>query len=49
MVGFVGKFGFVMSMIYNFCGICNRFWIISDGNLKVCFFGNVEVFVRDIL
>ncbi|KAK4204465.1 hypothetical protein QBC40DRAFT_164670 [Triangularia verruculosa] len=47
--GFVGKLGFVTSMTHNFCGTCNRLRITSDGNLKVCLFGNAEVSVRDIL
>ncbi|KAL5354428.1 hypothetical protein ACLOAV_000517 [Pseudogymnoascus australis] len=47
--GFVGKFGFITSMTHNFCGTCNRLRITSDGNLKVCLFGNDEVSLRDIL
>jgi cyclic pyranopterin phosphate synthase len=47
--GFVGKIGFITSMTHNFCGTCNRLRITSDGNLKVCLFGNVEVSLRDIL
>ncbi|KFY07402.1 hypothetical protein V492_07182 [Pseudogymnoascus sp. VKM F-4246] len=47
--GFVGKFGFITSMTHNFCGTCNRLRITSDGNLKVCLFGNEEVSLRDIL
>ena len=47
--GFVGKFGFITSMTHNFCGSCNRLRITSDGNLKVCLFGNAEVSLRDIL
>ncbi|KAK4169382.1 putative molybdenum cofactor biosynthesis protein 1 B [Cladorrhinum sp. PSN259] len=47
--GFVGKLGFVTSMTHNFCGTCNRLRVTSDGNLKVCLFGNAEVSVRDIL
>lgn len=47
--GFAGKLGFVTSMTHNFCGTCNRLRITSDGNLKVCLFGNAEVSVRDIL
>lgn len=47
--GFVGKIGFVTSMTHNFCGTCNRLRITSDGNLKVCLFGNAEVSLRDIL
>jgi cyclic pyranopterin phosphate synthase len=47
--GFVGKFGFITSMTENFCGTCNRLRITSDGNLKVCLFGNAEVSLRDIL
>ncbi|KAI9787850.1 MAG: hypothetical protein M1816_007417 [Peltula sp. TS41687] len=47
--GFVGKVGFVSSMTHNFCGTCNRLRITSDGNLKVCLFGNAEVSLRDLL
>ncbi len=47
--GFVGKMGFITSMTDNFCGSCNRLRITSDGNLKVCLFGNAEVSLRDIL
>ncbi|OJD30149.1 molybdopterin cofactor biosynthetic protein [Diplodia corticola] len=47
--GFVGKFGFITSMTHNFCGTCNRLRITSDGNLKVCLFGNTEVSLRDIM
>jgi cyclic pyranopterin phosphate synthase len=47
--GFVGKIGFITSMTDNFCGSCNRLRITSDGNLKVCLFGNSEVSLRDLL
>jgi len=47
--GFVGKVGFITSMTENFCGSCNRLRITSDGNLKVCLFGNAEVSLRDLL
>jgi cyclic pyranopterin phosphate synthase len=47
--GFVGRLGFITSMTHNFCGTCNRLRITSDGNLKVCLFGNSEVSLRDIL
>ncbi|KAI1502718.1 molybdenum cofactor biosynthesis prote [Biscogniauxia marginata] len=47
--GFMGKIGFITSMTHNFCGSCNRLRITSDGNLKVCLFGNAEVSLRDIL
>ena len=47
--GFSGKIGFITSMTHNFCGTCNRLRITSDGNLKVCLFGNAEVSLRDIL
>ncbi|ORY69709.1 uncharacterized protein BCR38DRAFT_90725 [Pseudomassariella vexata] len=49
ITGFVGKIGFITSMTHNFCGTCNRLRITSDGNLKVCLFGNTEVSLRDIL
>lgn len=47
--GFAGKLGFITSMTHNFCGTCNRLRITSDGNLKVCLFGNTEVSLRDLL
>lgn len=47
--GFVGRLGFITSMTHNFCGTCNRLRITSDGNLKVCLFGNAEVSLRDML
>lgn len=47
--GFVGRIGFITSMTENFCSSCNRLRITSDGNLKVCLFGNSEVSLRDIL
>lgn len=47
--GFAGKVGFITSMTHNFCGTCNRLRITSDGNLKVCLFGNTEVSLRDMI
>ncbi|KAL8950297.1 MAG: hypothetical protein Q9222_003663 [Ikaeria aurantiellina] len=47
--GFKGRVGFITSMTENFCGTCNRLRITSDGNLKVCLFGNSEVSLRDLL
>jgi cyclic pyranopterin phosphate synthase len=47
--GFEGRIGFITSMTDHFCGTCNRLRITSDGNLKVCLFGNAEVSMRDIL
>lgn len=47
--GFAGRVGFITSMTENFCGSCNRLRITSDGNLKVCLFGNSEVSLRDVL
>lgn len=47
--GFMGRFGFITSMTHNFCGTCNRLRITSDGNLKVCLFGNTEVSLRDLI
>lgn len=47
--GFQGRFGFITSMTHNFCGTCNRLRITSDGNLKVCLFGNAEVSLRDVI
>lgn len=47
--GFAGRIGFITSMTHNFCGTCNRLRVTSDGNLKVCLFGNAEVSLRDIL
>lgn len=47
--GFEGRLGFITSMTHNFCGTCNRLRITSDGNLKVCLFGNSEVSLRDMI
>lgn len=47
--GFAGRVGFITSMTHNFCGSCNRLRVTSDGNLKVCLFGNAEVSLRDLL
>lgn len=47
--GFVGKVGFITSMTNHFCGSCNRLRVTSDGNLKVCLFGNTEVSLRDMM
>lgn len=47
--GFEGKVGFITSMTHNFCGTCNRLRITSDGNLKVCLFGNAEVSLRNMI
>lgn len=47
--GFRGRIGFITSMTDHFCGSCNRLRITSDGNLKVCLFGNSEVSLRDML
>jgi molybdenum cofactor biosynthesis protein A len=47
--GHKGKIGFITSMTSHFCGSCNRLRITSDGNLKVCLFGNAEVSLRDML
>lgn len=47
--GFAGRVGFITSMTEHFCGTCNRLRITSDGNLKVCLFGNSEVSLRDML
>lgn len=47
--GSLGRIGFITSMTHNFCGTCNRLRITSDGNLKVCLFGNSEVSLRDVL
>lgn len=44
-----GRLGFITSMTHNFCGSCNRLRITSDGNLKVCLFGEDEVSLRDLL
>lgn len=47
--GFQGRIGFITSMTDHFCGSCNRLRITSDGNLKVCLFGNSEVSLRDMM
>ena len=39
-----GQFGFITSMSDHFCDTCNRIRLTADGNLKVCLFGNTEVF-----
>lgn len=44
-----GSVGFITSMTDDFCGDCNRLRLTSDGNLKVCLFGNEEVNLRDLL
>jgi cyclic pyranopterin phosphate synthase len=47
--GFQGQIGFISSMTDDFCSDCTRLRITSDGNLKVCLFGNDEVSIRDLL
>lgn len=47
--GYKGKVGFITSMTNHFCGSCNRLRITTDGNLKVCLFGNTEVSLRDMM
>jgi len=47
--GHVGRIGFITSMTHNFCATCNRLRLTSDGNLKVCLFGNTEVSLRDMI
>lgn len=47
--GFAGRIGFITSMTHNFCGTCNRLRITTEGNLKVCLFGQHEVSLRDVL
>jgi len=47
--GFQGRLGFITSMTNDFCGDCTRLRITSDGNLKVCLFGNDEVSIRDLI
>ena len=47
--GFAGRVGFITSMTEDFCASCNRLRVTSDGNLKVCLFGNSEVSLRDVL
>lgn len=47
--GFKGKLGFITSMTSDFCGDCTRLRITSDGNLKVCLFGNDEVSIKNLL
>lgn len=41
--------GFITSMSEHFCGSCNRLRLTTDGNLKVCLFGNSEVSLRDAM
>lgn len=47
--GFRGNVGFITSMTDDFCGTCTRLRLTSDGNLKVCLFGNAEVSLRDAM
>lgn len=47
--GFKGRLGFITSMTADFCSDCTRLRITSDGNLKVCLFGNDEVSIRDLI
>ncbi|VEU19943.1 DEKNAAC100424 [Brettanomyces naardenensis] len=47
--GFSGKIGFITSMTSDFCSSCTRLRITSDGNLKVCLFGNDELSLRDLM
>lgn len=47
--GYAGSFGFITSMTDHFCSSCNRLRITSDGNLKVCLFGNAEVSLRNMM
>ncbi|BFZ54971.1 Molybdenum cofactor synthesis protein 1 [Savitreella phatthalungensis] len=47
--GYKGKVAFITSMTDHFCSSCNRLRVTSDGNLKVCLFGNTEVSLRDLM
>ncbi|CAM9159213.1 unnamed protein product [Ascophyllum nodosum] len=47
--GYKGRVGFITSMSEHFCGTCNRLRITSDGNLKVCLFGDESLSLRDAL
>lgn len=47
--GHRGRIGFITSMTDDFCSTCNRLRITSDGNLKVCLFGNSEISLKDII
>lgn len=47
--GHRGTFGAITSMTSHFCSSCTRLRITSDGNLKVCLFGNAEVSLRDMV
>lgn len=47
--GWAGTVGFITSMTDDFCADCNRLRLTSDGNLKVCLFGNEEVNLRDMI
>src|SRR5690349_16840237 len=44
---FVRRFGFNTSMTEKFGRPCNRFCIMFDFSLKVCFFGSTEVSLGD--
>lgn len=47
--GYEGRVGFISSMSDHFCGTCTRLRLTSDGNLKVCLFGDEEVSLRDMM
>ncbi|ODV83596.1 hypothetical protein CANARDRAFT_202708 [[Candida] arabinofermentans NRRL YB-2248] len=46
---FKGKLGFITSMTSDFCNSCTRLRITSDGNLKVCLFGNDELNLKKLI
>eukprot|EP01103_Thecamoeba_quadrilineata_P012052 TRINITY_DN3010_c0_g1_i1.p1 TRINITY_DN3010_c0_g1~~TRINITY_DN3010_c0_g1_i1.p1 ORF type:complete len:366 (+),score=39.72 TRINITY_DN3010_c0_g1_i1:47-1144(+) len=47
--GYRGTVSFITSMSEHFCNSCNRLRLTTDGNLKVCLFGNTEVSLRDYM
>ncbi len=34
--GYLGRVGFISPISHNFCGLCNRLRLMSDGNLRMC-------------
>ena len=45
----LGKIGFISPMSNNFCGICNKIRLTSDGKLKPCLHSNQEIDLNQIL
>ena len=45
----LGKIGFISPMSNNFCGICNKIRLTSDGKLKPCLHSNQEIDLNQVL